>query len=182
MRIVTKMLSATNLVYAYVGWRWRRFYWSNLKGARIGSDVYLAPQFKILGDPRNVSIGSGSSVGAATLHAHAPITIGENVVINDHVEIIAGSHDIETPDFRLSAEPVTIGDWAWIATRAVILPGCNIGQRSVVGAAAVVTRSVAPGSVNVGNPAREVAQRRRTDFVYKPFTLHPVSLSRFRRR
>jgi UDP-2-acetamido-3-amino-2,3-dideoxy-glucuronate N-acetyltransferase len=43
---------------------------------------------------------------------------------------------------------------ASIGANATILPGLTIGQHAMVGAGAVVTRSVPPYSVVVGNPAR----------------------------
>jgi len=47
-----------------------------------------------------------------------------------------------------------VGDGAWIATRAVVLPGVTIGEGAVVAAGAVVTRSVAPHTMVGGVPAR----------------------------
>lgn len=175
-----KPFAAFDLIVAYVTWRWRLFYWTTLKGASIARDVYLAPGFKILGKASNVSIGSRSSIGSATLHAHAPITIATHVIVNDHVEIIAGSHDVDSPTFDLLAKPVSVGTRAWIATRAVVLPGSHIGERAIVGAASVVTRPVGVGLVVAGNPAREVSRRADVNLVYDPFSFHPVSLSKWR--
>ena len=52
--------------------------------------------------------------------------------------------------------PVTIGNDVWIGHGAVILKGVRIGDRSVVGARAVVTRDVPADTVVAGNPARVV--------------------------
>jgi acetyltransferase-like isoleucine patch superfamily enzyme len=54
--------------------------------------------------------------------------------------------------------PVVIGDDVWIGTRAIILKGVTIGDRSIVGAGAVVTRDVPADVVVAGNPARIVKQ------------------------
>ena len=55
----------------------------------------------------------------------------------------------------LDEHPVTVvRRGASIGANATILPGLTIGQYARVGAGAVVTRSVPPYAVVVGNPAR----------------------------
>jgi acetyltransferase-like isoleucine patch superfamily enzyme len=49
----------------------------------------------------------------------------------------------------------TIEDGAMIGANVTLLPGVTIGKNSIVGAGAVVTKDVAPGSVMMGVPARE---------------------------
>lgn len=48
----------------------------------------------------------------------------------------------------------TVRKGASIGGGAVILPGLTIGEHSMVGAGAVVTRNVPPRAIVVGNPAR----------------------------
>jgi maltose O-acetyltransferase len=59
--------------------------------------------------------------------------------------------------------PVTIGDDVWIGARAILLPGITINSGSIVGAGAVVTKDVPPGSIVAGNPARVVRYRIAAD-------------------
>jgi acetyltransferase-like isoleucine patch superfamily enzyme len=58
-----------------------------------------------------------------------------------------------------------IGENCFIGGRSLILPGVEIGDNSVVGAGSVVTRSVPPGSLVAGNPARIL----RSDIKVGPF-------------
>jgi maltose O-acetyltransferase len=51
---------------------------------------------------------------------------------------------------------VTIHESCHIGTRAVILPGVEIGPRTIVGAGSVVSRDLPPDSVCVGTPARRI--------------------------
>lgn len=51
---------------------------------------------------------------------------------------------------------IIVHDDVWIGAGAIILPGCTIGECSVIGAGAVVTKDVPPFSVVVGNPARVI--------------------------
>lgn len=50
--------------------------------------------------------------------------------------------------------PVIIEDYATIGENCCILPGVTIGHNSVIGANAVVTKSVPPFSIVAGNPAK----------------------------
>ena len=54
----------------------------------------------------------------------------------------------------MDPKPVRIGDGAWLASRAVVLPGVTVGEGAIVAAGAVVTRSVEPHTLVGGVPAR----------------------------
>lgn len=61
---------------------------------------------------------------------------------------------------RPEPEWLIIEDDVWIGNNATILPGCKyIGRGAVIGAGAVVTASVAPYTIVVGNPARKLRDR-----------------------
>jgi chloramphenicol O-acetyltransferase type B len=62
-------------------------------------------------------------------------------------------------DYGRSRGDVLIGNDVWLCTHAVILSGVSIGDGAVVAAGAVVSRDVAPYSIVVGNPARQVGWR-----------------------
>lgn len=49
--------------------------------------------------------------------------------------------------------PVIIEDNIWIGDKATILPGVRIGRGSIIGANAVIVKSVPPHSLVGGNPA-----------------------------
>ena len=76
------------------------------------------------------------------------------------------------PLFPEVLAPVTVCDYAWVGSRAMILPGVTVGEGAVVAAGAVVTRDVAPYSVVAGVPARPVGTRSRKPnlrtWVYRP--------------
>lgn len=54
---------------------------------------------------------------------------------------------------------VVIGHDVWIGRSAIVLPGVEVGNGAVVGAGAVVTKSVPPYGIVAGNPARLIRYR-----------------------
>ena len=56
-------------------------------------------------------------------------------------------------------QPIHIGNDVWIGTRAIILSGVTVGDHSVVGAGAVVTKDVPPYAVVGGVPAKILKMR-----------------------
>ena len=89
----------------------------------------------------------------------APIRIGDDVQIGPYVQLLTPTHPLEPEPRRAkweAAEPISIGDNAWLGGGVIVCPGVTIGENTVVGAGAVVTRALPPGVLAVGNPARVV--------------------------
>ena len=88
------------------------------------------------------------------------ICIGEGSIFAPGVKIISANHD--PVDFArwLDADPIQIGRHCWIGANAVILPGVVLGDHSVVGAGAVVTKSFGAESVVAGVPAKYIRENR----------------------
>lgn len=136
---------------------WRRGLYK-AKGVQLGllADVDGAT---LQGNGALLKIGPGSFVGRAHIQLLAEITMGENVVVNDDVRLLTGSHDVDSPVFAAIKGPIDIGSSAWICTGALVLPGVSIGRAAVVAAGAVVTKDVPAGAVVAGNPAKIVKMR-----------------------
>lgn len=131
-------------------------------------DANAVSKLSIHGNSKRVSIGSFCAIGRIEIQTHEDVVIGNCVVINDGCNLITGSHDVHHPAWPLTASPITIGDYAWIATGACVLPGVSIGKGAVVGAFAVVSKSVPDNAIVVGNPAKIVGHRQVEKFEYRP--------------
>ncbi len=97
-------------------------------------------------------INYGADIAATKL-----VKIGSDCLIGTHTIIM--DNDFHGVNDRLSvpeAKPVIIGNNVWIGSRAIILPGVTIGEGSIVGAGSVVTKSIPPYSIAVGNPAKVI--------------------------
>ena len=110
--------------------------------------------------PWLLTLGNNTFVSDdVTVYNLGPVTIGDQTVISQGSYLCAGTHDYTRPDLPLVRSPITIGSGVWICAQAFIGPGVTIGDNSVVGARAVVTRDVPPGVVVAGNPARVIKPR-----------------------
>ena len=87
------------------------------------------------------------------------VRIGHHVMIGPAVQIYTAAHLLQAKP-RIEgwevAKPIVIEDNVWIGGSAILLPGVSIGLNAVVGAGAVVTRSVPANTVVAGNPARAI--------------------------
>jgi maltose O-acetyltransferase len=63
---------------------------------------------------------------------------------------------------------IVIEDFVWIGTGAIILPGVRLGHGSVIGAGAVVSKSVPKSAIVVGNPAKSIQKTRCENLNYNP--------------
>ncbi len=97
------------------------------------------------------SIASGVQIFLGGEHRHDWVTTYPFNVLWSEVKCCNGHPK--------SKGNITIGHDVWIASEAVILSGVTIGNGAVIGARAVVSRSVAPYSIVVGNPARLIRLR-----------------------
>ena len=108
----------------------------------------------------NIAIGDGSWVnyGLTALDV-APITIGADVLIGPNCSLYTAVHPTEPGPRRAkweSCEPITLEDNVWLGGSVTVCPGVTIGENSIIGAGAVVTRSIPANSIAVGNPARVI--------------------------
>ena len=125
----------------------------------VGEGVDIRPPLRV-DYGHNITIGDGSWVnfGLTALDV-APIVIGQDVLIGPNCSLYTAIHPTEPGPRRAkweSAAPITLGDNVWLGGSVVVCPGVTIGENSIIGAGAVVTRSVPANSIAVGNPARVI--------------------------
>lgn len=138
-------------------------------GACIANKVSIFSSVKIR-NPKGLLIGYGCSIGPQVLlDARKGLEIGENVTIAYDAIIWTLHHDMNSVDFKSIGEKVIIEDYAWICSRAIVLPGVRIGKGAVIASGAVVTRDVAPFSVMGGIPAVRIGDRKEQDLQYLPY-------------
>lgn len=106
-----------------------------------------------------LTIGQGACNVGLTIMCAKEVTIGNGVRIGRNVSIRDwnGPHVIINETYTNHA-PVHIEDHVWLCTGCTIMPGVTIGKGSVVAANATVTKSVPPGSLVAGSPAKIIKE------------------------
>lgn len=108
-------------------------------------------------DWQNIYAGVDSCPGLSIgnyIQGMGGINIGDYTRIAPNVGIISGNHDLY--DIRKhTKKKVTIGKYCWIGMGAIILPGVELGDFTIVAAGAIVTKSFSQGYCIIGgNPAK----------------------------
>lgn len=141
------------------GWHYSALLHRAGKNLRLGENVKLA-------NPRNITAGDNCYLGdGVQLYAWKErITIGNQVLVAAGARMITRKHGFADIDLPMAEQgythaPIVIEDDVWIGFGAIILPGVTIGKGSIVGAGAVVTKSIEPYSVVGGVPARLIRKR-----------------------
>jgi acetyltransferase-like isoleucine patch superfamily enzyme len=145
------------------------FNYSHVRQRRLltlGESVAIAPNVSFANGQR-IEIGAHSHIGARCSiwagDTSGRIRLGHHALLGPEVMITASNYGI-APGTPVMDQPkierdVIIGDDVWLGARVIVLPGVEIGDGCVVGAGAIVTRSLPPHSIAVGNPAKVVGSR-----------------------
>jgi maltose O-acetyltransferase len=131
---------------------------AKLLGGVGAGTVVRAPIYVDYGEHLTIGARTFVNFGLVALDV-APIAIGDDCQLGPNVQLLTAYHPTE-PEPRRSkleaAAPIAIGDNVWLGGGVIVLPGVTIGEDSVIGAGAVVTKDVPAGVLAVGNPARVV--------------------------
>lgn len=139
----------------------RYFFYRRIYGMKIGrvTAVHMGQKLMTRG---GIEIGDHSVINRdCTLDGRGGLQIGSNVSISPEVMILTAEHGVNSPTFDGVLGKVTIGDYVWIGSRAIILPGVKLGEGAVVAAGAVVRKDVPPYTIVGGVPAKVIGQRNK---------------------
>jgi len=123
----------------------------------LGENTVLRPPLYV-DYGMNIRLGSRTFVnfGLVALDV-AAITIGDDVQIGPNVQLLTPVHPVEPGPRRdklEAARPIVIGNNVWLGGGVIVCPGVTVGENTVVGAGAVVTKDLPANVLAVGNPAR----------------------------
>jgi tetrahydrodipicolinate N-succinyltransferase len=84
------------------------------------------------------------------------VVIGKNFISAPGSILLSHDASLITHTGKTRVEKTVIEDDVFVGANAVVLPGTHIGKGSIIGAGAVVSKTIPPYSVVAGNPARVI--------------------------
>lgn len=135
------------------------------KGVVFGSQVTLNRYAYVQGGEGGVRLGDRVEINNfSIINGTGGVDIGDDTLIGPGVRIISYQHRFSAGrKIRSQASegrPIFIGSDCWIGANAVILAGVRIGDGTVVGAGAVVTRDLPANVIAIGVPAKITGSRQ----------------------
>lgn len=132
---------------------------------RFGPGVHLARGVLVHSYGGAVSVGSHVHLGPYTaIYGHGGVQIGDDCLVGPHCCLMAGEHSVPplTTAIRSLPDrpaPIRLGRDVWLGAHVTVLGDVEVGDGCIVGAGAVVTRSLPAGAIAVGVPARVIGNR-----------------------
>lgn len=111
-----------------------------------------------------IEIGEHTYIGPYTCLSGNGIKIGNYCLIASHSGLYANNHIFDDSTRPIvtqgnSYKGIVIEDDCWLGSGVRVVDGITIGQGSVIGTGAVVTKDIPPYSIAVGVPAKVIAKR-----------------------
>ena len=132
-------------------------------GAKIGRHCVVKSSCEVW-QPWNLTMGDYVALDERVLcYTVDSVVIGSQTTVSREALLCCASHDVSSRIMELVVAPITIGANAWIASRAIILPGRKVGDGAVVAAGAVVAKDIEPWTIVGGNPAKFISKRELKD-------------------
>jgi acetyltransferase-like isoleucine patch superfamily enzyme len=177
-------------LFTRAGWRWQTagmvFFGRRLElqvGRRgrihFGRFVWIGDGTKIRCHEGAVEIGDKTVFGQeCTISAYQRVRIGAQCVIADRAMFIDFDHGIAEVERPIRVQGIykrdtVVGSNVWIGYGACVLRGVRVGDNSVIGTNAVVTRDVPANAVVGGVPAKVIRMREAPSDLSWPDPVEP---------
>jgi acetyltransferase-like isoleucine patch superfamily enzyme len=132
-------------------------------GIDIGDSVFIGRNSILYCKDGNMDIKDKVNIGAnCEIYSKGYLSIGQGTMIAAYSYLMCGGRYRYQTDIPLAAQssysagPTEIGENCWLGSKAVVLDNVSIGHNSVVGAGAVVTKSLPKNTLAMGVPAKVI--------------------------
>ena len=154
--------------------KWR-IWFLRMYGAKIGDKNFIYPTCKIWA-PWLLQTGEVVAIGPGVeIYNPGGLRMGNHAIISQNAFICGATHDYNSEAFTYIKKEIVLEPYVWIGARAIVLPGVNCMEGSVLGAASVTSRNMEPWTIYAGNPAKAV--KTRTNFSIKQKEIKAVKVA-----
>ncbi len=136
-------------------------------GISISEGVFIGRNTILYCKNGDIEIQARANIGAnCQLYSGQKLVIGKGTLIAAYSYIMSGGrYEYHSPvplanQNGYSKGPTSIGDNCWLGAKVVVLDGVSIGDDTVIGAGAVVTRDIPANVVAVGTPAKVIDEKK----------------------
>lgn len=130
-------------------------------GARLGPRCRFYPASRIWA-PWNLTCEDSVWVSdRAELYNHAPMYLASHAIVSQDAFLCGATHNYNDPAFPVVSYSMRLGRYSWIAARAIVSPGVNVGDGAILGLGSLATTDLEPWSIYAGVPARKLKERER---------------------
>lgn len=138
--------------------KWRCFI-LKLFGAKLGKNNFIYPNCKIWA-PWLLETEDVATIGPRVeLYNPGGVFLGHHSIISQDAYICGATHDYNSANFTYIMKKIYIMPYAWICSKAIVLPGVTCNEGSVLAAAAITSKDLEAWSVYGGNPAKKIKER-----------------------
>lgn len=133
-----------------------------LFGAKVAWDAQVYASAKVWA-PWRLRMERGACLGPNVICYNPDwVVVEEDAVVSQYTYLCTAGHDVDKPNkagMSLVTAPILLRRQSWVAARAYIGMGVEVGEGAVVGATASVYKNVEPWAVVGGNPAKFIKMR-----------------------
>lgn len=137
------------------------------KGIKIGDGVFVGRNSILSCKNGDINLGHKVNIGFnSEVFSGSLVSIGDNTLIAAYCYFIGGDHDADCADTTVteqgsSSYGIKVEQGCWFGASVKVLDGVTIGQHSVIGASAVVNKSIPEYAVSAGIPAKVIKYRKK---------------------
>lgn len=149
--------------------------YADIEDSARGTKIIVGPntvidsfvKIKPAGGAGDVTVGAGTIINSGcVIYTGHGVTIGKDVLIAANCVFSPVRHAYESRNltikeqrFKPSKGGIIIEDDVWIGAGSILLDGTILRKGCVIGAMSLVSGEVAPYTINLGNPLRQIGER-----------------------
>lgn len=140
---------------------------SENRGIRIGRNCYIGRGSVLSCKEGDITLEDYANISTwCNISSNSSIVIGKKTLLGPYTSIFATMHNFDDPgkdilDQGWSSEGVRVGRNCWLGARVSVLDGVEIGDNTIVGTGAVVTKSLPGNVIAMGTPAEPKKERKK---------------------